>query len=328
MSTNKANIVIPPAAGYLLYKAYKSGTFGSLKDKIFGHDEEAGQSLNDLETNNNISSGLGASFPNGSTIEIEQADTIHGQPAQNIEFDPAVYQFYNDTCAIQSQHLILQQYGINVTQEELIEIAKENGWYAEGYGTPMEMVGKLLEYYGVEINGSAGNNIFNLSNELAQGHQIIVGVDGNELVYPVESQGIDEMYGEHPNHALVVVGIDTSDPNNVQVIVTDPGTGNRQMAYPADQFMDAWKDSNCFMVTTESVPTNPTWEFNPIDSFAGIPTDSLSRLAGMDIDTTSTELYEDFVDDLLANPESFENLLAQYEDLFDLDSESNEIADV
>lgn len=319
--SSKTDIVIPPAAGFLLYKAYKSGTFNSIKDKIFkGDNENATNESVDINHSQEVFS-FGASVPNGSTIEVEQADTIHGQPAQNIEFDPTVYQFYDDTCAIQSQHLILQQYGIIVSQEELIEIAKENGWYAEGYGTPMDMVGKLLEYYGVDIHGSQGNNIFNIANELAQGHQIIVGVDAYELVYPEETVGFDEMYGEHPNHALVVVGIDTSDPDNVQVIVTDPGTGNRQMAYPADQFIDAWKDSNCFMVTTDSVPSTPMWDYTPIDSFAGIPMDSLDRLAGMEIDSTSSELYDDFVTDLLANPLSFDNLLSQYAEIFDFSDE-------
>lgn len=323
MSTSKASIVIPPAAGYMVYKACKSGSLNSLKDKIFGNNHSVSIN-NNIETQQDLHhTSLGVAAPNGSTIEVEQADTIHGLPAQNIEFDPTVYQFYDDTCAIQSQHLILQQYGINVSQEELIEIAKENGWYAEGYGTPMNMVGKLLEHFGVDIHGSSGNNIFNIANELAQGHQIIVGVDAYELVYPEETQGWDEMYGERANHALVVVGMDTSDPDNVQVIVTDPGTGNRQMAYPAAQFIDAWKDSDCFMVTTDSVPTNPMWEYSPIDNFAGIPMESLDRLSSMDIDTASTETYDSFVEDLLSNPLAFDDLLAQYADLFDFDSDAD-----
>lgn len=320
--SSKANIVIPPAAGLLVYKVYKSGTFGSLKNKIFGHNAE---DVHDVLVEQHLSDHmtLGSAMPNGSTIDVEEADTIHGLPALDIEFDPTVYQFYEDTCAIQSQHLILQQYGIDVSQEELINIAKENGWYAEGYGTPMDMVGKLLEYYGVDIHGSQGNNIFNLSNELAQGHQVIVGVDAYELVFPEETQDWDSLYGEQANHALVVVGIDTSDPDNVLVIVTDPGTGNRQMAYPADQFIDAWKDSNCFMVSTDSVPTNPTWDYSPIDNFAGIPMDTLDRLSGMDIDMSSTEIYDNFVEDLLANPASFDDILSQYADLFDFQSDDD-----
>lgn len=321
--SSKANIVIPPAAGLLVYKAYKSDPKVPLKEKIFNHNsEETGETIEN-PVHENLNTNLGSANPSVSTITVEEADTIHGLPALDIEFDPTVYQFYEDTCAIQSQHLILQQYGIDVTQEELIEIAKENGWYAEGYGTPMDMVGKLLEYYGVDIHGSQGNNIFNLSNELAQGHQLIVGVDAYELAFPEETQDWDALYGEQANHALVVVGIDTSDPDNVQVVVTDPGTGNRQMAYPADQFIDAWKDSNCFMVSTDSVPTNPTWDYSPIDNFAGIPVDSLDRLSGMDIDMSSMETYDNFVDDLLANPSAFDDILCQYADLFDFQSDND-----
>lgn len=323
MSNNKANIVIPPAAGYLLYKAYKSGTFDSLKDKLFGNPQEdvdpSPYGKEDLDN----TSMLGASVPHGSAIPIQIADTIHGKEAQNVVFDPSVYQYYNDTCAIQSQHLILEQYGIHVSQEDLIQIAKENGWYAEGYGTPMEMTGKLLEYFGIDVTGSQGNNIFNLANEIAQGHQVIVGVDSGELVYPEETKDFDVMYGEQADHALVVVGIDTSDPDNVMVIVTDPGTGNRQMAYPAEQFVDAWKDSNCFMVTTNNIPTEPIWDYTPINEFAGIPMDSLNRLSNMDIDISSTEEYDHFVEDLLADPSSFEELLTQYADLFDCMSEED-----
>lgn len=317
--SDAAKIVIPPAAAYALYKAYKSGTFGDIKDKIFGDAHP----VNPITLPESGEVGLGTStldisLPN-ETISIETADTIHGQPAENIIFDPNVYQYYDDTCAIQSQHLILQQFGIDVTQEEMIEIAKENGWYAEGYGTPMSMIGKLLDYYGIDVKGSDGNNIFNLSNELAQGHQIIVGVDANELVFPEESVGVDWIYGEQANHALVVVGIDTTDPDDIQVIVTDPGTGNRQMAYPAEQFMDAWKDSNCFMVSTNDAPTVPLYPYSSIDSFAGIPTDTLDRLSGMDINVENEILYADFMEDLMENPLEIDSLITQYEDLFTSD---------
>lgn len=310
MKTKAAKISIPPVAGYALYRAYQSGTFGKLKDHLFGDSSngpEAHMSQHDLQFNPAQTSN---------SITIEEADTIHGQPAQNIEFDPNVYQFYDDTCAIQSQHLVLQQFGIDVTQEELIAIAKENGWYAEGYGTPMEMVGKLLEHYNIDVHGTDGNNIFNLANELAQGHQIIVGVDAYELVYPEETQNWDTIYGEQANHALVVVGIDTTDPDNVQVIVTDPGTGNRQMAYPADQFIDAWKDSDCFMVATDNTPSTPTYPYQPFEHFGSIPTDVIHRLSGMDINMSMHDEYEHFVNDLLSSSGDLDSLVAQYGDLF------------
>ena len=307
--TKATKIIIPSMAGYALYKAYQHGAFDSIKDKIFKDAEPT--IINDYDTSAEVEPNL---ITTSDGINIEPANTIQGQGAENIPFDPEVYQYYDDTCAIQSQRLILQQYGIDVSQEELIALAKENGWYAEGYGTPMNMVGKLLEHYDIDISASQGNNIFNLSNELAQGHQIIVGVDANELINPYESMNDDWIYGEHANHALVVVGVDTTDPDNVMVIVTDPGTGNRQMAYPAEQFIDAWKDSDCFMVTTNDIPSNNS--FNHIDSFAGIPLDTLDKLSGMDIDIDNESLYADFMNEFMDDPTAINQLIANYDELF------------
>ena len=61
------------------------------------------------------------------------------------------------------------------------------------------------------------------------------------------------------------------------VYVTDPGNGDHNKAYPLDQFMDAWKDAQCFMVATDSpVPstseamTNFDYETGHIDNVAGL----------------------------------------------------------
>lgn len=257
-------------------------------------------------------SGQPSPVESGYTSSIAPADTIHGQRVEDVPFAPEVYQFYPDTCAIQSQHLVLQQFGIDVTQNELIKVATENGWYAQGHGTPMEFAGKLLEHYGVPANATNGNNIFNLANELAQGHQVIVGVDSGELVFPELEMGEDNT----ADHALVVVGIDTSDPNNVQVVVTDPGTGNRQWAYSEEQFMDAWKDSNCFMVSTDEAPQTATGgEYPILDSFAGIPSDTLSQMASVDFSANY-----DFIDEVLhsveTNPEAWAHVMEDYPNIF------------
>jgi 23S rRNA (adenine-N6)-dimethyltransferase len=68
-------------------------------------------------------------------------------------------------------------------------------------------------------------------NELAQGHEVIVGVDADELWHNSSineklSNWFNDVFGEQGgNHALIVAGIDTRDPNNIQVIVKDPGSG-------------------------------------------------------------------------------------------------------
>lgn len=292
-----AKMTIPPAAGmagYKLWQSYKSGSLDFLHGK--GDD------------------GLTADA-GGVPLGAAQAKTVHGQEEENVQFDPEVYQFYPDTCAIQSQHLVLEQYGIDVTQNEMIEVAKANGWYAEGYGTPKEYVGKLLEYYGVDINSTEGNNVFNLASELSQGHQVIVAVDAGELVTPDEEIIEDNT----ADHALVVVGIDTSDTGDVKVIVTDPGTGNRQWAYSQDQFIDAWKDSNCFMVSTEQSPEEFSGgQFQELDEFAGIPTDTINQMAEVDL-SASYDFMDAIIDSMQTNPEGWANVVEDYPNIFQYD---------
>jgi hypothetical protein len=182
---------------------------------------------------------------------IYQAPNQFGEESNNY-VSPNVDQGYSDTCAVRSQQLVLNDFGIPLTQEDLIKEATEHGWYTQGEGTPLEFVGNLLENHGVEVNRFENANIYNLTNELAQGHKVIIGVDANELWSNGFLQGMkDVVVGETANHALIVAGIDTSDPNHVQVILEDPGTGDVAKSYPLEQFMDAWKDSHYYMVSTQ-----------------------------------------------------------------------------
>ncbi|PTX91199.1 hypothetical protein [Opitutus sp. ER46] len=162
-----------------------------------------------------------------------------------------IYQGYSDTCAIRSQEIVLRDFGVHISQEQLIAEATQRGWYQPGHGTSPEAVGNLLEAHGVQVQRFENANIFNLSNELAQGHKVIIGVDAGELWDRGIGERVMDFIGlEQPDHALIVSSIDTTDPKNVKVILTDPGTGQVAAEYPMEQFIDAWKDSNCFMVST------------------------------------------------------------------------------
>lgn len=171
-----------------------------------------------------------------------------------------ILQNYSDTCAIKSQQIILNEFGLDVTEDQLVKVALEKGWYTrDGSGTTFENVGNLLEYAGIDVTRQVDANVFSLVSELSQGHKVIVGVDSGEL-WRGKIQGWfkDFFIGDTPDHAIVVAGIDTSDPNNVMVIVDDPGTGDYHKAYPLGEFMDAWSDSQCYMVATnDPVPLYP-----------------------------------------------------------------------
>jgi len=175
---------------------------------------------------------------------------------QPLDFNP-VQQQYDDTCAIKSQQLILNDFGFNVSEDQLVQQAEQYNIYTPGSGTSPEDVGKLLELNGVPCTQHSNATIYDLTSALAQGEKVIIGVDSNELwnngpLSQFVNQATDQLSGEQANHALIVAGIDTSDPNDVQVILTDPGTGEEAARYPMEQFLDAWHDSGNFMVTTDA----------------------------------------------------------------------------
>jgi len=141
-------------------------------------------------------------------------------------------------CAIKAQQIVLRNYGIEVSVEELTELAKKKGWFEEGKGSPFDFVGELLNTYGVDTVQMRNAGIYHIIYELSQGHKIIVGVDvpDNEIM---------------ARHVMLVAGIDTTDPNNLKIVVKDPSNPERDVTCSADEFMERWKNTGCFMVATK-----------------------------------------------------------------------------
>lgn len=222
------------------------------------------------------------------------ATTIHGDPPKNLLSDD-VKQIYNDTCAIKSQQLILKDFGIDISEDALRLEAMEKGWY--NCGTSIDDVGKLLELHGIGISQYENANIFNIVNELSLGHKVIVGVDSGELW---GNNILDMLFEDsRADHALIVSGIDTSDPNDVKVILTDPGTGDLLKEYSMDSFVDAWQDSNCFMMATNvSVPEI----FDPFNNLPGftLPIDNIPMIGQMPYDVFFNNLVNSlgFISDI------------------------------
>lgn len=209
-----------------------------------------------------------------------------------VDFVNPIQQQYPDTCAIKSQQLILQDFGIDVSETECVQYCYDHGWYVPGGGTMPENVGKLLVDVGIPCTQRADANIFDLMNEIQQGHKVIVGVDANELWKDGPINAImewlrDVFMGEQANHALIVAGLDYSDPDHPYVILTDPGNGEAGKPYPLDQFMDAWSDSQHFIVSTDIPTPKVTNEFvNNGQTDLHLP-----EVAGVDHDT-----FVDFCD--------------------------------
>lgn len=192
-------------------------------------------------------------------------------------------QTFPDSCAIMSQKFIMDEFGVvnqetgmPFTEDELVAYATEHGYYTPGEGTTFDQIGHVMSDLGIPCHLTQGNNVYSLVEQLAQGHKVIVGVDADELwegnVLTRIGGWFNDLFGGIPNHAIVVVGIDATDPNNVMVIVDDPGSGEHHKAYPLDQFMDAWQDSECFMCSTD-IPTTGLGDFSQIghlDNICGV----------------------------------------------------------
>lgn len=221
-------------------------------------------------------------------------------------YNPEVQQIYPDTCAIKSQQLILKDFGIDVTETELVQAASANGWY--NGGTVPQDVGNLLNLAGIPITQKNNANVFNLVNELAQGHEVIVGVDADELwhnstISEKFTNWLNDAFGEQGgNHALIVAGIDTRDPNNIQVIVKDPGSGDDGKPYPLNQFMDAWADTQCFMVATDVAAPKEVKGMEHFDYQSG----HIQTVAG--VDYSQFQVFNDLSMEL---PASFVNVNGQ-----------------
>ncbi len=177
--------------------------------------------------------------------DFQTAPKIFGS-FEEVGENPFVKQEGKSSCAVKSQQLILEKFGIEIPESELATEAEAHGWFDPIEGTSPQDVGKLLENHGIEVNRFTDANVFTLQNELCQGHQVIVSVDSDELWYGLDRQ-------DAADHALIVSNIDTTDVTNPKVVLTDPGTGYVQ-SYPWNHFADAWEDGNCFMVSTKNAP--------------------------------------------------------------------------
>lgn len=195
------------------------------------------------------------------TNDMETNYRTYGESGENL-LDSYFKQPDGHSCGLESQRIILRDYGIDIPFDDLEQIAKETGLYSD-QGTRTIDLGEVLNLAGVGIHKMHGANIYDLINEFAQGHRVIVSLDANELwrnntMSEKMSNWLHDVFdGQGGNHALIVAGVEVNpnNTNDIRIVLTDPGAGHLRIEYPFNQFADAWKDSNCFMVATnEAAP--------------------------------------------------------------------------
>ncbi len=199
------------------------------------------QSLNEMACNN------AANMEHFDANDVDTDDII-GSPEDAMQGYHV--QETGTSCAVAAQEFALEQLtGRDYTETELRELAEENGWYSPEGGTSMEDVGKIMESQGLTVQSDQGNSLDDIANCLNNDGAVVVGVDVYELY------GIEHDYGPGmgANHAVQVTGIDYSDPESPMVILNDSSNPDGcGVMIPAEDFMNAWEDSDCFMVEAYS----------------------------------------------------------------------------
>jgi hypothetical protein len=202
---------------------------------------------------------------------------IIGTPDQDVQQWDGIQTGAED-CAIRAQQFILEQFtGQKFSETQLEQEAQQHGWFDPTTGTPPQDVGNELALHGIPVNQYQSATVYQLADELAQGHKVMIGVDSSELWYNTPTGQAD--------HVVVVSGIDVTDPNNPQVIVSDPGTGAAEAHYPMSQFLQAWEGSDFYMVATQQAPppsvegmANFDYTTGHIPQVAGMPYDQFQSL--------------------------------------------------
>lgn len=140
-------------------------------------------------------------------------------------------------CEIQCEVYVLRQRGKQVDEEELLKVAKENHWIKRA-GMPLQYMGNLMEYMGLEVSRRYEANIKDVKDALEKVCNVIVAVDCDKL-YPERPDEEDAT-----NHAIVITAINSKDE---MATIYDP-ENICEIEVSLSLLESAWYESQHYMV--------------------------------------------------------------------------------
>ena len=182
---------------------------------------------------------------------------VFGDAEYELQF--AKEQSENGICVPVSVNMILDEFGLDLHENEVVERAVTMGLLTEGsqFGRWSGMTSQdaviLLEAYGIDAELEHGQ-LSDLKLYLREGRDVIITLDSSEVWTGADDDFRDASGGA--DHALVITEIDEA---NQTVTMNDPGHpegAGREM--PLSLFEDAWDDSGNEMVVTQPVPRQET----------------------------------------------------------------------
>lgn len=213
--------------------------------ETYGYDPSTGQLIPAMAAGFEIGGTMYTELDNFEPNE-DYPEGISGDPAEAME----LWEFQGDTnrCALYSQKFVIEEMtGQEIDIEEFTQIAKDNGWFTEEGGTTYLNTNQMLDYYGVENEMKFHQSIDDIEECLNNDGKVIVSIDAEETWYGKENNIFSPESGA--NHAVEVIGIDRTDPENPMVVLNDSGTPNgKGEMIPLDVFEEAWSTGDSQMI--------------------------------------------------------------------------------
>jgi uncharacterized membrane protein len=157
---------------------------------------------------------------------------VFGDPAGDAQFNHQqgdnAYGYQGD-CGLVSCQDVLNQFGVDVNENDVVGFAVENGLCdstgdaSSNGGTALEQQAEILRDYNVPAHAETGRNMQDLASDIEQNKGVIIEVNAGVLWN--DSQYFDNGAS---NHAVVVTGV-----------ARDPTTGEIQGFYINDSGNDA-----------------------------------------------------------------------------------------
>ena len=141
----------------------------------------------------------------------------------------------DNLCDFLCELYVLQQRGIEVNAEELLDLARTNKW-VQPSGTPLHAIGKLLASRNLMVTRQYEATLQDIQKALAANNEVIVVIDSDKL-YPGRPDEEDA-----PNHAVVVLAV------NAECITLFEPEVCTTMEFALSDFLSAWHESRNYMV--------------------------------------------------------------------------------
>ncbi len=154
-------------------------------------------------------------------------------------------------CAVLCEIFVLQRRGIPYDQEWLLNTARRKDWL-KPEGTPLYCLGNLLAYSGLFVCRKYNSTLDDIMQAIKKDNDVVVGVDREKLY----AEDID--LNDLTNHAVVVTHIDED-----AITVFDPCQEPNIARIPISDFLNAWKESQYYMI--QVLRSVDEYTPNPID---------------------------------------------------------------